>query len=67
MDYFLADIMANGQKKYQVAIDTEESSLVNWRQVGWGVKEYGCGWCERGWEKIHSRTVEEFGNVGSLI
>lgn len=60
MDYFFANVMADGQEKDEVAIDAEEPGLVNWCQVCWGVKECCCGWCESGWDEVHTCAVQEF-------
>lgn len=67
MDDLLADVVADGEEKNQVAVDTQKLCFVNGSKVSRRIEEVCRGRCE-GWrDKIHAGTVEESSDMGSLI
>ena len=67
MGDLLADIVADGKEKNQVAVDAQKLCFVNGSKVSWRVEEVCCGRCEGWWDQIHAGTVEESSDMGSLI
>lgn len=67
MDDLFADVVPNWKQKYEGAIGSHESSAVDGGQISWWVKESRSRRCECRGHKVHSRLMEKFVNMGTLV
>ena len=67
MDDLFADVVPNWKQKYESAISSHESSAVDGSQISWWVKEGRGRRCESGRHKVHTRLVEKFMDMGTLV